>query len=137
MGVVALLHGPCLDSLSSGCTSAVGIYAVEIVAYKCIFGPNSSRKRLYGRKKRERERVKTDLKCKGKEVLEGFVPKCSKVAFEQYSLSGPSLFSCSLEPKQLPQNCSLERRERSSSPADRIFCHQPAKDQFVSDKVCV
>lgn len=55
MLVVTILHSRCLDSLSSGCRSAVGIYAVETVAFKCIFGPNFSRKRLYGERERERE----------------------------------------------------------------------------------
>lgn len=48
MLVVTILHSRCLDSLSSGNRSEVDIYAVETIAYKCIFGPNFSRKRLHG-----------------------------------------------------------------------------------------
>lgn len=43
---------------------------------------------------------------------------------------------CSLEPKQLPQNSSLEKRQRISSPADRTFCNQLARGLFVNDKGC-
>lgn len=48
MLVVTIIHGRCLDSLSSGNRSEVDIYAVETIACKCIFGPNFSRKGLYG-----------------------------------------------------------------------------------------
>lgn len=47
MLVVTILHSRCLDSLSSGNRSEADIYAVETTAYKCIFGLNFSRKRLY------------------------------------------------------------------------------------------